>query len=68
MPRRDAFSKLRGAGTEPSSGESSFPQPTRDAALQPSSIQPLDFIPLAEPRKRRERKWEKDHQVEIATY
>jgi hypothetical protein len=68
MPRRDAFSKLRGAGAKPSSGESSFPQPPRDSALQPSSIQPLDFIPLAEPKRKRERKWERDHQVEIATY
>jgi hypothetical protein len=68
MPRRDAFSRLRGAGAEPSSGEISSPQSSQDTAFQPSSIQPLDFIPLAEPRKKRERKWERDHQVEIATY
>ena len=68
MPRRDAFFKLRGAGTEPSSGEISSLQSSQDTVFQPSSIQPLDFIPLAEPRKKRERKWEREHQVEIATY
>jgi hypothetical protein len=68
MPRRDAFSKLRSAGAEPSSGEISSTQSSQETAFQPSSIQPLDFIPLAEPRKKRERKWEKDHQIEIATY
>jgi hypothetical protein len=68
MPRRDAFSKLRSTAAEPSSGEKSPIQSSQDMAFQPSSIQPLDFIPLAEPRKKRERKWEKDHQVEIATY
>jgi hypothetical protein len=68
MPRRDAFSKLRSAGAEPSSGEISSPQSSQNTTLQPSSFQPLDFIPVAEPRKKRERKWERDHQVEIATY
>ena len=34
----------------------------------PPGIRPLDFIPTAEPRKRRERGWEQAHRAEIATY
>lgn len=32
------------------------------------SIRPLDFIPAAEPRKRRERGWEQARRAQIATY
>jgi hypothetical protein len=37
-------------------------------SLEPLAIKPLDFIPAAEPRKKRDRKWEKAHQGQVATY
>ena len=43
-----------------------------DVTLEPNEstpgIRPLDFIPSAEPRKRRERGWEQARRAEIATY
>jgi hypothetical protein len=33
-----------------------------------SNRQPLDFIPVAQPRKKRNRDWEKSHQAETVTY
>lgn len=67
MPRRDAFSMLR--GTSSPATESDRP-PAQSAAptSETPTIQPLDFIPAAEPRKKRERKWEKANQGKVATY
>jgi len=65
MPRRDAFSRLRREESETHKVEILNSQDTKS---QPPSIQPLDFIPVAEPRNKRDRKWEKSHQAEIATY
>jgi hypothetical protein len=65
MPRRDAFSRLRREESETQKVEIPNSQATKS---HPSSVQPLDFIPVAEPRKKRDRKWEKSHQSEIATY
>ncbi len=67
MPRRDAFSMLRGVA---SSAPETDRTPAQSAAssLEPPAIKPLDFIPAAEPRKKRERTWEKAHQGQVATY
>lgn len=67
MPRRDAFSMLRGA---PSPAHETEITSSKTAAqpLEPQTIKPLDFIPSAEPRKKRERQWEKNHRGQVATY
>ena len=68
MPRRDAFSLLRGTTLNPTQDDggssSGGPKP-----VEPNStVSPLDFIPTAEPSKKRERKWDKTHQGELVTY
>jgi len=69
MPRRDAFSMLRSTQVEPDVGpDSPNPNITPEVKENPPGIRPLDFIPAAEPRKRRERGWEQEHRAEIATY
>ena len=67
MPRRDAFSMLRGTSSPSLENEAAS---TKPAAALPEAhvIKPLDFIPAAEPRKKRDRKWEKAHQGQVATY
>ena len=69
MPRRDAFSMLRSTQTETDAG-SDDPNPNISPEVKENSpgIRPLDFIPAAEPRKRRERGWEQARRAEIATY
>jgi hypothetical protein len=67
MPRRDAFSMLRGASS-PSPVNEKPPSKTAVRPLETQTIQPLDFIPNAEPRKKRERQWEKAHRGQVATY
>lgn len=68
MTRRDAFSSLRGTTInhilgegEPSASEPKSPDYT-------PTVTPLDFIPTVEPRKKRERKWDRIHQGELVTY
>jgi hypothetical protein len=68
MTRRDAFSKLRRNETPSIPSDTHSPAETLPTTGLPGSIKPLDFIPAAEPRQKRERQWEKTHQVEIATY
>jgi len=69
MPRRDAFSMLRNTQTETDAGpDSPSTNISPEVKGNPSGIRPLDFIPAAEPRKRRERGWELEHRAEIATY
>ena len=67
MPRRDAFSMLRGSSS-PAPENEMTPAQSAAPSLETSSIKPLDFIPAAEPRKKRDRKWEKAHQGQVATY
>ncbi len=67
MPRRDAFSMLRGASSAAPENELTTSKPAA-SSLEPPAIKPLDFIPAAEPRKKRERTWEKAHQGQVATY
>jgi len=68
MARRDAFSSLRGTVINPiqddeekSAGEPKLPD-------HAPAVTPLDFIPTVEPRKKRQRKWDKTHQGELVTY
>lgn len=69
MPRRDAFSMLRSTQAGPAAGpEIPNPDLSLEAKESTSGIRPLDFIPAAEPRKRRERAWEQARRAEIATY
>jgi hypothetical protein len=62
MSRRNAFNNLR---------NESFPAQNMNQ-LNGSEIAqgnaPLDFIPTAQPRKKRNRNWEKRHKNEVATY
>jgi hypothetical protein len=67
MPRRDAFSRLR-SETPDGPANPSTPGIVSGKQDLPPAIRPLDLIPVAEPRKKRERKWEKEHRAEIATY
>lgn len=67
MPRRDAFSMLRGAPSPASETETTSSKAAA-SSLEPQTIRPLDFIPAAEPRKKRERQWEKEHRGQVATY
>ncbi len=69
MPRRDAFSMLRSTQAEPAAvPDTPNPDDSLKAKDGTPGIRPLDFIPAAEPRKRRERGWEKARRAEIATY
>ena len=67
MPRRDAFSVLRGWN---SASQDTDPAASKAAAPPDEipSIKPLDFIPTAQPRKKRDRQWEKAHQGQVTTY
>lgn len=67
MPRRDAFSMLRGASS-PAPEIETIPSKPSAQTLESQTIKPLDFIPSAEPRKKRERQWEKAHRGQVATY
>lgn len=68
MPRRDAFSSLR--QPDPSPGVP--PVPTKkaeaEAPLVTTAKQPLDLIPVAARRTKRNRDWDRNHQAEKATY
>jgi hypothetical protein len=67
MPRRDAFSMLRGSSSPAREHEMTLGV-SAASSMEPLVIKPLDFIPAAEPRKKRDRKWEKAHQGQVATY
>ena len=68
MTRRDAFSMLR--GTQPSIAPNEGIPQIEDLKIisSTSSITPLDFIPVAEPRKKTKQKWKKSSHGEISTY
>ena len=69
MPRRDAFSMLRSTPAEPVTvPDTPNSDPSPEGKENPPGIRPLDFIPAAEPRKRRKREWEQARRAEIATY
>ncbi len=68
MQRRDAFSMLRSTQSETLSADTSIPDSPLENLELPAVVRPLDFIPAAEPHKKRERGWEKAHRAEVATY
>lgn len=62
MSRRNAFNKLK---------NESVPAQNMDQLNGSEIVQgnaPLDFIPTAQPRKKRNRNWEERHKNEVATY
>ena len=67
MARRDAFGKLRFSDEYIENDVDEKTQMVIPDLIQ-NPIQPLDLIPSARPRKKRERKWEREHQAEKATY
>jgi hypothetical protein len=68
MPRRDAFSSLR----QPESSPDGPPVPEKkvgaEAPLITTAKQPLDLIPVAARRTKRNRDWDRNHRDEKATY
>jgi hypothetical protein len=68
MTRRDAFSMLR--GTQPSTTPIENMSQLEDSKVITATtpITPLDFIPMAEPRKKIKQKWKMSHHGEITTY
>lgn len=67
MPRRDAFSRLKYSSSQVDRGKSDpGAPPTVSANLE--ERQPLDLIPTAKPRKKRNRDWEQAHRAETVTY
>jgi hypothetical protein len=69
MPRRDAFSMLRSTqSVPPEIPDTPSPDTSPEVKSNTPGIRPLDFIPVAEPHQRRERRWEQAHRAEIATY
>lgn len=67
MARRDAFSGLR----EPTSLNGEVEQQRPDVPAVPErqdKRQPLDLIPTAQRRKKRNRNWEQIHRAETVTY
>lgn len=68
MARRDAFSLLRGQPGIPTQDDGGTSDVEPKSIASNSAVTPLDFIPTVEPRKKRERKWDKTHQGELVTY
>jgi len=66
MPRRDAFSSLR--LNDPPITEGNFPNGVLGAPEPATPKQPLDLIPVAPTRKKRNRDWDRAHQSEKITY
>ena len=66
MTRRDAFSGLR-EPTSLSGGEEQCPDAPTVSEGQ-NTRQPLDMIPTAQRRKKRNRNWEQIHRPETVTY
>ncbi len=67
MARRDAFSKLKDYSTNINveDGVQCVNSPATESL---ASGQPLDLIPTAQRRKKRNRDWEQAHQAETVTY
>lgn len=67
MARRDAFSKLKNSSTN--INEEDGVQCVNSSAIVPhASGQPLDLIPTAQRKKKRNRDWEQAHRAETVTY
>lgn len=68
MPRRDAFSSLRQTDPSPAIPSESGKKPEAEPPLITTAKQPLDLIPVAARRTKRNRGWDRSHQSEKATY
>jgi hypothetical protein len=68
MPRRDAFSHLRQVDSDPINqpGPAQKPEPNFSPSIP--AKQPLDLIPVAPRRTKRNREWDRAHQPEKVTY
>lgn len=68
MPRRDAFSHLRQAEPSPVIPPDPVKQPETGNAIPVPATQPLDLIPIASRKPKRNRDWDRAHQPEKVTY
>ena len=68
MPRRDAFSSLRQTDPSPIVPSEPVKKPEAEPPLITAVKQPLDLIPVAARRTKRNRDWDRSHQAEKATY
>lgn len=68
MPRRDAFSSLRQTDPSPVVPSEPVKKPEAEPPLIMAAKQPLDLIPVAVRRTKRNRDWDRSHQSEKATY
>lgn len=68
MPRRDAFSSLRQTDPSPAVPSEPVKKPEAELPLITAAKQPLDLIPVAVRRTKRNRDWDRSHQAEKATY
>jgi len=68
MPRRDAFSHLRQAEPSPVIPSEPVKKPETEHSIPIPATQPLDLIPIASQKSRRNRDWDRAHQPEKVTY
>jgi len=68
MPRRDAFSSLRQTDPSPIVPSEPIKKSEAEPPFTTTAKQPLDLIPVAARRTKRNRDWDRDHQAEKATY
>jgi len=68
MPRRDAFSSLRQSESSPDVPLVPVKKIQAEAPLITTAKQPLDLIPVAARRTKRNRDWDRNHRDEKATY
>lgn len=66
--RRNAFASLQEPSKDQTRSTLAEDPSATPETQSPKPGRPLDFIPTAVPRKRRDRTWEKTHQDQVATY
>jgi hypothetical protein len=66
--RRNAFASLQEPSLDQTRSTLAEDPSATPETQSPKPGRPLDFIPTAVPRKRRDRTWEKTHQDQVATY
>jgi len=68
MPRRDAFSHLRQADPTPAAPTSQSHPSEPERSQRTPAKQPLDLIPVASEKTKRNRDWDRAHRPEKVTY
>mgnify|MGYP000877820347 CR=1 FL=1 len=68
MPRRDAFSNLRQADSPPAVPTSPINREEPERSQNLPTKQPLDLIPVASEKPKRNRDWDRAHRPEKVTY